>query len=126
MLGLTLLNYVDVKAASKFQSVLAVAKFIGMGIIIFGGFVRIGMGDKIGLNNFQNSFKPEDLADLGFTQIGLAFYQGLWSYEGWNNLNYVSEEVKDSKKTVPLAIIITVPLVTVFYILVNIAYFAGK
>ena len=105
---------------------LAIAKFIGMGIIVIGGLVRLAMKDKVGLANMQNAFQPEDLSGLGFTQVGLAFYQGLWSYSGWNVLTYISEEVKDSKRTVPLAIIIAVPLVTVFYILVNISYFAGK
>ena len=88
--------------------------------------MRLIEGDNVGSYNFSNAFKPEDLATLGFTQVGLAFYQGLWSYDGWNNLNYVAEEVKNSKRTVPLAIIVAVPLVTIFYLLVNIAYFAGK
>ena len=108
------------------QGILTIAKFVGMTIIFIGGFVRLGQGDVVGLNNFQNAFRPEDLAGLGFTQIGLAFYQGLWSYDGWNNLTYITEEVKNSKRTVPLAIMIAVPLVTVFYIMVNISYFAGE
>jgi len=126
LLALTCLNCVSVKAASKVQSVLAIAKFLGMTIIIIGGIVRLIQKDGVGLYNFSNAFQQEDLVGLGFTQIGLAFYQGLWSYDGWNNLNYICEEVKNSKRTVPLAIIIAVPLVTIFYILVNIAYFAGN
>ena len=30
--------------------------------------------------------------------IGQAFYNGLWAYDGWNNLNYISEEVHDPNK----------------------------
>ena len=114
------------KASSKFLSALAIAKFVGMGIIIVGGIVRLIQGDKIGLYNFNNAFQEEDLATLSFTQVGLAFYQGLWSYDGWNTICYITEEVKNSKRTVPLAIIIAVPLVTLFYVLVNVAYLAGK
>lgn len=25
----------------------------------------------------------------------MAFYQGLWSFDGWNSLNYVMEELKN-------------------------------
>lgn len=25
--------------------------------------------------------------------IAAAFYSGLWAYDGWNNLNYVTEEI---------------------------------
>ena len=96
-----------------------------MGIIIVGGLVRLIQGDSVGVFNFNNAFQQEDLVGLGFTEIGLAFYQGLFSYGGWATLALISEEVKDAKRTVPLAIVIAVPLVTVFYLLVNIAYLSG-
>ena len=107
-------------------STLAIAKFIGMGIIIIGGIVRLIQGDDVGIYNFNHAFEQEDLAGISFTQIGLALYQGLWAYDGWVNLTSITEEVKDSKRNVPLAIIISVPLVMVFYVLVNIAYLSGK
>jgi len=125
VIALTAVNYVSVKASTKVQGILALTKFAAMGIIIIGGIVRLALGDPVGINNLSNAFRSEDLAGLGFSQIGLSFYQGLWSYDGWNNLNFMAEEVKDSKKTVPRAIFIAVPLVTVFYLLVNTAYFAG-
>jgi len=121
-----LLNYITVKGASKLVGILAIAKFIGMAIIIIGGIVRLIQGDQIGIYNFNNAFEQEDLAGLGFTQIGLALYQGLWAYTGWANLNFIAEEVKNSKRNIPLAILISLALVTVFYVLVNVAYFSGK
>jgi amino acid transporter len=30
--------------------------------------------------------------------IALAFYSGLWAYEGWSSLNSVTEELKNPKK----------------------------
>ena len=26
-------------------------------------------------------------------RLATAFYSGLWAYDGWNNLNYVTEEI---------------------------------
>ena len=26
-------------------------------------------------------------------KIAIAFYNGMWAYDGWNNLNYVTEEI---------------------------------
>lgn len=30
--------------------------------------------------------------------IATAFYTGLWAYDGWNNLNYVTEEIQNPSK----------------------------
>ena len=34
----------------------------------------------------------------------LAFYAGMWPYQGWNTLNYIAEEVKNPSSTLPIVI----------------------
>lgn len=41
--------------------------------------------------NVDNSFKG---TQWGVNTMGMAIYQGLWSFAGWYNLNYVTEELK--------------------------------
>lgn len=71
--------------------------------------------------NFKNPFNGSttEIADIGF-----AFYGGLWAYDGWNNLNFLTDELKDPFKTLPLAIMIGIPIVTGFYVMANVAYSA--
>uniref|UniRef100_A0A8C1G3U6 b(0,+)-type amino acid transporter 1 n=1 Tax=Cyprinus carpio TaxID=7962 RepID=A0A8C1G3U6_CYPCA len=76
------------------------------------------------LGNTQNLKDPFAGATTSFGAIGLAFYNGLWAYDGWNQLNFITEELKNPYRNLPLAIIIGIPLVTVCYIFVNIAYFS--
>ena len=62
---------------------------------------------------------------LKASAIGLGLYQGLWAYDGWNQLNYVSEELKNPEKNLSKAIMIAMFLVTCLYILTNYAYLSG-
>ena len=53
----------------------------------------------------------------------MAIYNGMWSYSGWNQLNFVSQELVDPERNFPLVIIGAIPFVTFLYLLVNVSYF---
>ena len=47
---------------------------------------------------------------------------GMWSYDGWNSLNFIAEELTTPEKTFPRVLLTSIPLVTVLYVLTNISY----
>jgi amino acid transporter len=47
--------------------------------------------------NMSNSFANTQ-SDVSL--FALAFYNGLWAYDGWNNLNYVTEEIVNPQRLV--------------------------
>ena len=54
----------------------------------------------------------------------MAIYLQLFSYSGWNNLNYLVGELKHPQKNLPLSILISIPVIIIVYLFTNIAYFA--
>ncbi|XP_042293407.1 B(0,+)-type amino acid transporter 1 [Sceloporus undulatus] len=114
---ITIVNSLSVKLASYVQNFFTAAKMVIVVIIVISGIVLLAKGNT---QNFQNSF---DGPPLSVGTISLAFYNGLWAYDGWNQLNYITEELKDPFRNLPLSIIIGIPLVTVCYVLINVSYF---
>ncbi|XP_073515852.1 B(0,+)-type amino acid transporter 1 [Phyllobates terribilis] len=117
IMTITVVNCLSVKLASYVQNFLTVAKMIIIIVIIVSGIVLLIQGNT---QNFNNSFEGSKITVGG---IGLALYNGLWAYDGWNQLNYITEELKNPYRNLPLAIILGIPLVMACYLLVNVSYY---
>ncbi|KAF2365080.1 Amino acid/polyamine transporter I [Trinorchestia longiramus] len=115
---LTWVNCTNVDWATKVQDIFTVAKIVALIIIIAAGIYWLATGHT---ENYKHPFEGT-LWEAG--AIATAFYQGLFSFAGWNYLNFVVEELKNPYRNLPLAIIISLPMVTLVYFLVNVAYFA--
>ena len=57
------------------------------------------------------------------SMLAFAIVASLWAYEGWTNLNTVTEEIKNPKRDLPLALIIGIGGITVLYALFNYAIY---
>lgn len=83
------MNCYDVKETSKMQNVFMFAKILALVIIILAGLGWLMTGRT---ENFHDSFK-DTTSNPG--NIAVAFYSGIFSYSGWNYLNFMTEELKD-------------------------------
>nr|XP_033334085.1 Y+L amino acid transporter 2 [Megalopta genalis] len=113
---LTFANCYDVKDTSKMQNVFMFTKIGALAIIIITGITWVLLGHT---ENFKNSFENTN-TEPG--KIAVAIYSGIFSYSGWNYLNFMTEELKDPYINLPRAIYISLPLVTSIYVLANVAY----
>ncbi|KAL2718772.1 Y+L amino acid transporter 2-like [Vespula squamosa] len=113
---LTFVNCYDVKETTKMQNIFMFAKIAALVIIIIAGISWLCMGHT---ENFENAFENTN-TDPG--KIAVAFYSGIFSYSGWNYLNFMTEELKNPYVNLPRAIYISLPLVTLIYVLANVAY----
>jgi len=112
----TFVNCWSVELATQVQNVFCSCKLVAVAIIICGGIYKICEGSY---EHVATGFKG---TTTSFGNIATAFYSGLWAYDGWNNLNYVTEEIINPERNLPLSIGIAIPLVTIIYVFVNISY----
>ncbi|XP_066940607.1 large neutral amino acids transporter small subunit 1-like [Macrobrachium rosenbergii] len=114
---LTFINCVSVRLTMRIQTMFTAAKLLALVIIIVAGVLHLGRGHT---ENLDRAWEGEH--NIG--GLALALYSGLFAYGGWNYLNLVTEELKDPYRNLPRAIWIGLPMVTVVYVLVNVAYLA--
>ncbi|XP_066250224.1 b(0,+)-type amino acid transporter 1-like [Euwallacea similis] len=113
---ITYINASSVKLYVKVQNVFGAFKVLACLVVIVGGIYELSIGNTRNLaKGFKGtSFAPKDVA--------LAFYSGLWAYDGWSAVTTVTEEIKDPEKNIPRSILISVPIVTGLYVFMNVAY----
>jgi len=112
--AITALNYVGVRKAGNFQLALTTLKVVMIAGIALVGFTAISGS----FSNFSTRFPGAQGGIAGFMA---ALVAALWAYDGWNDLNMVSGEIRNPERTIPVALIAGVALVAVLYMSMNAA-----
>ncbi|MBA2613195.1 MAG: amino acid permease [Bacteroidetes bacterium] len=132
VLFLTYLNTLGINNGKIIQRFFTSAKLLALlGLIGIGFFV----GYKTGYwqSNMQLPFSGSGNVNAPtgsninivtlFSAIGVALIGSLFSSDAWNNVTFIAGEVKEPQKNIPLGLLIGVLIVTVLYVLANVAYF---
>lgn len=118
VIALTAYNLFGIKAGAMFQNVTMIAKLIPLGIIIISALF-------MGQENPDLSLVPSGDVSVGdiISMIAFATLATLWAYEGWTNLNTVTEEMKNPRRNLPLSLIISIGGITLLYTVFNYAIY---
>ena len=132
---LTYINLQGVRNAKIIQTTFTLAKIISLlGLIVLG--VYFGLNSEalvLNLENFWQPFKVTGNPDGTVTTealsgivlwgaIGAAMVGSLFSSDAWNNITYTAGEVKDPQRNIPLSLFFGTLIVTLLYVLANVAY----
>ena len=118
IVGLTVINIIGVDVSQVFANVFTGLKLAAIGGIILVGFLFFDPAVV------QLDFSPSSIDVPG--SLLPAVFVGLigvfWSIGGWHHASYVAGEAINAEKTVPRAMVLGVLIVTITYVLVNLAY----
>jgi APA family basic amino acid/polyamine antiporter len=116
---LSIVNYLGVKPGSRVLNVFVVLKVIALVVLIGAAFVVVaGPAPAVSAANAAPARPALPLA-LAF---GAAMIPIFFAYGGWQNLNYVAEEMRDPKRHMPISLMAGTAVVVVVYVLINIVY----
>ena len=133
IVGLTWVNTRGVKTGARVQNVFTVAKTVAVLVLILLGFI---LGTEAAQTaNFTDFWRNADLFGAhpytlgsdtvmvaGLTLVSVAMVGSLFSADAWNNVTFTAAEVDNPQKNLPLALGIGVGLVTLTYVVANVAY----
>lgn len=104
------INVAGLRWGSALQSALTLVKVIG--VVGMSVFLCSTGGAAL-----ETTASP--VASPGALDFAAAIVPVLWAYDGWIDVTSVAGEVRDPKRTVPLAVVVGTLLVAALYLLVN-------
>jgi APA family basic amino acid/polyamine antiporter len=121
ILGISAINYFGVRWGSTVQTLFTAGKILAIALIVTVGFA---VGSHLPVH-FQQT--ATGLASGGgsvtITGFLLALIAGLFTFGGWHIVTYIAEETIQPERTIPLALMIGIAIVTACYVALNLVYF---
>jgi len=111
----SVVNYLGVKPGSRLLNLFVVLKVTAIGVLIVAAFVLPAAAPAA----VETAARERAWLPIAF---GSALVPILFAYGGWQNLNYVAEEIRDPQRNLPRSLLLGTGLVVLVYVLVNVAY----
>jgi APA family basic amino acid/polyamine antiporter len=116
ILVLGAINYVGVRSGNLTNVVLTLAKVGGLAALPIMAIVAWRVTPAL------TPVVPPDLARPA-ASFGIAMIAVLWTYEAWYFVTYAAGEIEEPRRNLPRAIVAGLLLLTIIYLVVNVAYF---
>ncbi len=136
ILILTIINVRGINYGKIIQAIFTSSKLIALAVLIVAGIV-VGFSSGFFDANFENmwhasSIKKDELGNwlpaVDLTTVGLmivlstTIINSLFSSDAWNNVTFIAGDIRNPERNLPRALFLGTFIVTILYILANVAY----
>ena len=116
-MGLSAWNCISLRTSADTQNTTTIGKLVMIAIIagvclLFGTEGQVSFGQLL----------PESSSRPLYAAFGIAMVAALWAYDGWISVTFVGGEVREPQKFLPKALIYSVVLLVLIYVVVNFAF----
>ena len=115
ILVLTVLNMIGVVVGKIAQNLLTILKIAGLIAIIVAGFSNV--------QSMPQEWPMGEARDWSWGPASLILI--MYAFGGWNDAGFVAAEVRDPSRNIPRALFFGLGVITLLYLLVNLAYLFG-
>jgi basic amino acid/polyamine antiporter, APA family len=116
---LTGLNLMGIRHGTRAQNFLTLLEVLGLVLVIVAGLWFVDAAAP------HIDRDPAAGGSGATPAFGLAMVFVLLAYGGWNEAAYASAEMRGSARNIVLALLLSIAIITVLYVLANAAYLAG-
>jgi APA family basic amino acid/polyamine antiporter len=113
---LSAINYFGVKPGSRVLNVFVVLKVAALAVLIAAG------GLAPAFEGWLSTSRPSPSDTSVIVAFGAALVPILFAYGGWQNANYIAEEIDNPRRNLPLSLLAGTTAVVAIYVLVNVVY----
>jgi APA family basic amino acid/polyamine antiporter len=114
---LSIVNFFGVKPGSRVLNVLVVLKVAALAILIGAGAFAPASEGWFGAGRAAAAASPGTLIAFGAAMVPILF-----AYGGWQNANYLAEEIDAPERNLPFSLMAGTFVVVLVYVLVNLVY----
>jgi amino acid transporter/nucleotide-binding universal stress UspA family protein len=106
------INIIGTHATGKTENVITMTKIVILSVFVFFGAKQVLSAPNVAKTNFNPLFP------LGFSGVLAAMGLTFIAFEGYDLIATISEEVKEPRRTIPRAILLSLAITIVIYLLV--------
>jgi len=117
IISFTMINSLGIRIGAGFSKIILILVVAGISIIVI-----FGLGSSHAHISQAFHFQTDNGSSVHFSSIFTAMLAAFWAYQGWAAIGFMGGEVRDAKRTIPLAIATGVLIVIAVYLLVNTTY----
>ena len=110
------INYVGVRLGTLTQNVFTLLKLVALAVLCGAGLLLTRVAPETALG--ASTTMPDSLG----LAVSAALVPVLFSYGGWQQTNFVAEEMIDPERNLPRALLLGVIAVVTIYLLANLTY----
>lgn len=114
---LTGINYLGVRSGAITQNIFTLLKLGALAVLIVAGLAA-GLPEP----GVQGLSAEPKRGFASLTAFGAALVPILFTYGGWQQTNFIAEEIIEPERNLPRALVLGVLVVVVVYLLANLAY----